>query len=196
MMILLDMDEVLADFVGGALRVHGWNWERLLERKEPGAWSILEPMGLNARQFWEPINRLGAEFWERLEPTPWFWSVVKLVENQGVPWLIVSAPSMHPECVAGKIRWLRRYFGETFDRYVFTPHKTALARPDNVLIDDRESTIIGFRRAGGKAILFPCSQNRLYTHDPIRYLKQRLSEVLSESPNVERVRHGSQVRAR
>lgn len=171
--ILLDLDEVLADFVGGCCRIHGVSREELERHWPPGQWSIVEPLGKalaekgklaedydwNEDDFWLEINYYSPQFWSTLEPTPWAKELVKLVESFTKDWHIVSAPSRSPESYTGKVRWLKAFFGQRFDRFALTPHKEIFACHNVVLIDDREENTRKFAEAGGWGVPFPSRHN-------------------------------------
>lgn len=173
MRILLDMDEVLCDFVGGALRVHGWTRKQLEQVWPVGTWSIIEPMGLTHDAFWKRIDAGGARFWRGLDPLPWAHDLIDWVTNTTDDWHIVTTPGHSVDCYVGKVRWLKWFFGERFDRFAITPHKHIFAAPHAILIDDKEETVRHFRRAGGRARLFPSRHNSLFefANDPVGYLK-------------------------
>lgn len=176
--ILLDMDEVLVDFVGGALRAHGWSRYDFYKRHTPGSWAIERTMGLTAKQLWEPINAAGEQFWLDLEPLLWASDVVELVESFTADWHVISSPSRCPTSYTGKVVWLKRYFGTDFDRFALTPHKQIFANPSAVLIDDRDSNRDEFIAAGGRAITFPSLHNRLYREpDPVNYVTRELEGI-------------------
>ena len=52
MLAFLDLDGVVVDFVGGALRQHGWN------DLDPAtvSWSFWQDKGLSDADFWESKN--------------------------------------------------------------------------------------------------------------------------------------------
>ena len=179
MIVLLDMDEVLADFVGGALAVHGWTRKQLEAVWPAGRWSIVEPMGLTEREFWLPINATGSAFWSNLAQTPWFHGLVEDVSLIAPEWYVVTTPSLDPRSCVGKTHWLRRNLGTLFDRFTFTAHKHLLARPDAVLIDDRQETVERFVAHGGQGILFPSRHNSLWCRaaDPVGYVTQQLKQM-------------------
>ena len=136
--IFLDLDEVLADFVGSALKIHGISREELETHREPGRWDITKPLGLSDDEFWEPIHAAGSGFWSGLDPLPWADELVGLVEETGVPWHVVTSPSRCPTCYDGKVRWLKDFFGADFDRFIISPHKEIYAGPGRVILDDRD----------------------------------------------------------
>lgn len=164
--LLLDMDEVLVDFVGGACRVHGTTREEIESFWPEGHWSVVEPIGaskgivLTEDRFWETIHKAGRDFWINLEPLPWLSELLKLVNGRS--WYIVSAPSRCPSSYDGKVQWLKNYFGARFDRFIISPHKYLLAKPGVMLVDDREKNVDEFIRHGGIGAVFPARSNSRY----------------------------------
>lgn len=170
MRILLDLDDVLADFVGGALRAHG------LPKRDPrplGAWSLTDPLRMTDAEFWKPLHEAGEGFWLGLQPLPWARDLLNFVSSITDDWHIVSSPSNCPSSHTGKIRWLRRFIGPTFNRFVLTGDKHLLAQGDVVLVDDRESTLRLFRSYHGMGCLFPTQGNRHHkmAADPMKFVR-------------------------
>jgi len=171
-LILLDMDEVLADFVGGALRANGWPPE---DPRTPGQWDLVEAMGIDEKEFWKPIWLDGADFWFNLGVLPQAREVVELVTSFGEDWLIVSSPPpppvFVPEVYRGKHTWLVWNFPGTEERLVVLPRerKCSLANRETVLIDDNPKTIKQFNNAGGVGILYPTS---------LFYLRKKLQSIM------------------
>lgn len=198
--ILLDMDEVLVDFVYGACRAHGVTLTQMLQHSQRGTWSIVEPIGwatgilssspsavFGDDEFWAPIAAQGAAFWRDLPALPWCMELVTTVRNllagRGDDWHIISAPSVHaPGSYAGKVAWLQGYFGTAFDRFALTPHKHIFACRNAVLIDDRPQNVDAFREAGGIGVLFPSPMNALakYSQDPVPYVKEVLLGIIAD----------------
>lgn len=180
MRILLDMDEVLCDFVGGACRAWGLTVEEVRQHWQVGQWDIVQPLnrilGIGTEDFWQRIDQTH-NFWLYLEPLPWMGQVLELVRTVTDDWAIVTSPSRNPLCCAGKMQWLQRHLGSTFRRFVFTGHKEYLVGPNTVLVDDREATVRKFIEAGSDGIVFPAHHNSKYRHmgDPITYLKWQLT---------------------
>lgn len=185
MILLLDMDEVLVDFVGGACKVHGVCRSHMEHYRVSGTWDITDALGraktagmsgLSNTQFWNPIHDAGVEFWENLEKLPWFEDVISWAESRFSEWYVVSAPSKETNSYTGKVNWLKRELGRDFDRLFITPHKELLAARDRLLLDDRMSNLDSFKQQGGEAMLFPTRGGPLYSlsHDPMSYLNQYL----------------------
>lgn len=172
--VLVDMDEVLVDFTGGALRVHGVEREKFQRGRRLGEWDVTKHLGMTHEEFWRPLTELGEIFWMGLQPLPWARALVEVLQEYD--WYIVSSPAWEPSSVSGKVRWLRRFFGHDFDSYVLTQHKELLANSSTLLIDDRTTTIDRFRDAGGVVILFPSLGNALHrmADEPVTYVKELL----------------------
>jgi hypothetical protein len=180
MRILLDVDCVLADWVPAACRAHGLTPEAVYAVWPAGEYGMDGPLAealrragrwpggalnrdaarpFTAEDFWAPLNG-SAEFWATLPKTPWCDDLVALALGLTEDVWLVSAPSRCPSSHLGKLDWVRRHFGDGFDRLVLTPHKYLLANPSAVLVDDRDDNVRAFRLAAGRATLFPAHHNR------------------------------------
>jgi hypothetical protein len=185
--VFLDADEVLFDFIGGAARVHGIESETLQAYRTPSQWDISRPLGelvlgrsFSQEEFWLPINHGGSEFWEKLSLLPWWEKLIQLVETYTTEWHIVSAPSRCPTSYTGKVKAFKKVFGQDFDRFILTPHKSLFAKPATILIDDREQNVTDFCDHGGSGLLFASMGNSLhaFADDPIRHLSDSLQSLL------------------
>jgi 5'(3')-deoxyribonucleotidase len=180
----IDMDEVLVDFVGGALKLFGWTKERFIQAHPQGLWDMTPTLEVTHRVFWDTIDKQGKGFWLRLEETPWIDHLLQWVEQNIGEWYIVTTPSFHYSSYSGKRLWLQKKFGRSFDRCILTKYKFLLAKPGTLLIDDRESSIQKFvytptlRETGGDGIVFPSLTNSLWANKdcPIDYLNSLLAE--------------------
>ncbi len=192
--ILIDMDEVLVDFIGGAAKALGLSREAVMNERKVNEWSItralrvlLDEPEFNDDKMWDVINGVGVGFWEELEPLPWIHDVLEVVQSHTADWHIATAPSRCDTSYTGKVRWLKNYFGPTFDRFVITPHKNLYARPSSILIDDRARNIDRFidvdcqrpLSARGFGVVFPTKGNPFheYVADPIPYLARSLTNA-------------------
>ena len=175
--ILVDMDEVLADFTGSALAVHGWTREQFEAERKPGVWDMTKTMGLTDQEFWNPINEIGQRFWEQITPLPTYKEIMKLVQQFTTDWFIVSSPSFCLGCIPGKQQWLSVYFGLVGrNRLIPTSYKHVMANDFTILIDDNEDNLKKFTEAGGHGILFPTKGNSLYkiSDNPVEHVKVML----------------------
>lgn len=170
----VDMDGVLADFIGGVEREFG---------REPGSlkasrtYDLHVPLNLS---YGALSNRLRTateanQFWLGLHPTPWAHELVKRFDFRSNAFILTSPWAGDYQCYAQKVEWCARYFDIGSDRVIPFPHKHLLAAPGRVLIDDLPGHCNDWCRAGGKAVLFPCQHNALWTpfydHNPSLVLR-------------------------
>lgn len=179
--VFVDLDDVLADFVGAALDLHGRR--DALATWPPGKWDIAEVLGMTDAAFWGPINGRTA-FWQTLELTPWAVPLNDALRSTGIPWTIATSPTHTAECVTGKVQWMQHYFGRDFARHAMIgAAKHLLAKPGHVLIDDCDANVVAFREAGGEAIIFPqpwnCAHGYAAPDDKLQYVLSELAELVA-----------------
>ncbi len=189
MICYLDIDEVLVDFVGPALRLHDLDPDLVRAAWPEDTWSVTEVLGMSNTKFWKPINEMGSEFWENLPEKPWIDELLYLVSSTFEEAYLVSAPSHCTSSYQGKVNWIRKRFGNGFDKFVLSSHKHLLGYPGAVLIDDRPKNCVAFEQGppggiGGKYVLFPMTgnANARYLDNPIKYVKELLPNVLDQNP--------------
>ncbi len=168
MKAFIDMDGVIADFIGAALVLHG-RPELYTLASSKGVWDTEKLLGITAKEFWEPLN--GAEFWSKLPKTPEADGIVALVEaavgKENVA--ILTAPASSENCIPGKYKWIRRHFPQFSKRIIFASCKEFMASPERILIDDRDSNVDAFNYAGGKGLLLArdWNQDHKYADDTL-----------------------------
>jgi 5'(3')-deoxyribonucleotidase len=190
--VLLDLDCVLADFIGAACRAHGVCWAAVEPHAPVGRYGITPAIGkalgrdpFTEAEFWSRINGHW-DFWCGMDRLPWARDVADLVRSVTDDWWVVTGPSRCDFCVTGKLRWCRRFFDVGhFDRLIPTHAKHLLANPHTLLIDDSDANVDSFRappapHAGGAAILFPAHHNTLHDlrADPLRHVRESLDYYL------------------
>lgn len=181
MRILLDMDGVLVNFVKGVCDLWEVSEEKLRTHWEIGTWDLVAPLGktidtpLTKSDFWIALENR-PQFWAGLEEMSWLDSLLNLA---GEDFHIVSAPGGCASSYRGKIQWLKRRFGNRFDRFAITPYKHLFARPDALLIDDKDENVETFVRAGGHGIIFPTYHNSKHAHrdTPLAYVSEQLDRI-------------------
>ena len=174
MKICLDIDGVLADFVGGAGKVVGY---------DPAVvtiWDYYHLVGKTEDEFWAIVDAAGAEFWADLPSYPWRQKVYDYCSSLGDT-ILLTTNSKHHKSAEGKVLWMQKYFGENFRNYLMGPKKEFCAHENTVLIDDSDANCEKFRKHGGNAILFPrpWNENRGIA-DPIQYTFCELHELASD----------------
>lgn len=172
--VFLDLDGVLVDFVGGALRAHGKPASCLI----PGKWHVEVGMGLSPEAFWAKCR--GHRFWSTLDWTSDGKYVLNLVSRHlPVPlWLLTSHSDDDGAC-SGKYAWLCRELNCLRRRAILCPDKRAVSRPGALLIDDSDDNVEMWCAMGGEAILLPRFWNSRHeaAHYALEYLETRLTEL-------------------
>jgi 5'(3')-deoxyribonucleotidase len=165
MRILLDMDGVLADFVGGMCRAHGR--ENPYARPEARGTYQLNFWDMTPEEFWDKAD---FDFWANLDKLPeadalvnWAGGMVGF-DNVG----ILSAPckTRREECEAGKLRWVLEHLPKiALGNVIFEPEKAKHANPRTILIDDYDVHVRAFNLNGGVAYLWPADWNVAHAYD-------------------------------
>jgi hypothetical protein len=160
--IYLDMDGVMADFVGAVLdtwrlsvpsgSVLGVPVRRRLDESDIDAWAIEDRLGVRRDDFWQTIGL--HSWWADLEAYPWATPLFEMLSFYGgITYL--SSPSKSLGTLSGKLDWIQRRHGRGFTDWIFTNHKEHVAGPGKILIDDSEKNCDAWESKGGYAILFP-----------------------------------------
>ena len=87
---------------------------------------------------------------------------------------------LNPGSWPGKVEWVHRYFRTFEKRLIITQApKSLLAKPDTLLIDDRDKNIEEFIAAGGQAILVPRPWNELHgwAGESLQVVRNSLEEL-------------------
>lgn len=166
--IFLDMDGVLADFKGGVEICFETDLSKYM------SYDLHTPLGLTLSEFWGRISDLGPVFWEQLPYLDHAMKVYKLCITYADTWFLTS-PSQDRKAYEGKVLWLHRVLGLSLpyavDRILVTKHKSLLANPNSMLIDDLEHNVLNFVEAGGLGFLFPAPWNDKANLDPMIQLE-------------------------
>lgn len=167
--IFLDLDDVLNCFTMSALRHVGcpvgifdysrfdpaWGWDIVAAANKLHPSRVFTEAG-----FWGAIRR---EFWASVPPSRELSLVFQCADYVGAENVcILSSPTLDPDCLAGKLEWIQRFLPKRYQRqYLIGPRKHFCARPDALLIDDRDQNVKDFIACGGQAILMPRPWNSL-----------------------------------
>jgi 5'(3')-deoxyribonucleotidase len=146
--VLFDLDGVLADFTGSAVRLHG------LRDANLQSWDWWIRCGLSDEEFWQPIRN--PDFWANLEPLAdgmdMFDRVATVTDRHRVG-ILTSAQI--PGATDGKRAWVKRHLPGFEDNLLTGTAKHLLAAPNKVLVDDSDKNVVAFVGQGGKAVLVP-----------------------------------------
>jgi len=173
--ILLDLDGVLVDFLGGACRLHNKTYDghphdpKNQVSQKP--WEIEPIFGMTAPALWEPMGR---DYWRNLKPLDHCHKVVEILSRkfgEGNICLLTS-PIRTDGCIDGKMDWIREHLPQFRRRFLVGPAKQFCASPRHCLVDDRTFNIEGFKGVGGHGFLFPAPWNGRFKERPVKALQQ------------------------
>jgi 5'(3')-deoxyribonucleotidase len=158
--VALDMDEVLADWIGEVCRC--WNAEYPDEQCTPDAitsWDIAAQLGKGGKSFISGLMGM-IGLYRRLKPVDGAINGVNVLLDAGHEVLIVTAlPPNAPFAPKEKLEWLAEFMPRVSSGNVFFCNRKELIDAD-VLVDDRAETIETWTCTGRPAILFDKPHNR------------------------------------
>lgn len=178
--IFLDMDGVCCDFVSAALQLHGVEPTYRIENWPKGTFEICDILNLTQEEFWEPIRQAGVDFWFGLVEYPYFRPLVEQLSEVAAV-VFLTSPFYDADAAKGKVLWLQKHFGGTFDNFIITRKKFHCAMPGVVLVDDHPKHCEVFRANGAGAVLFPQPWN-----DAVPYTDVVVDTVVSVKRAFER----------
>lgn len=178
--IYLDIDGVCTNFIEACIKANGFNSDEVLKlwkNEYRGEFRAFKVLGISNKVFWKNIETTGEEFWSNMEPYPWFLDLYKKLNEIGKVHFL-SSPSMAPNSLSGKLKWLQKYFGRDFRDYIITPNKELLAHKNAYLIDDYPRNVEKFKESGGNGILFPQYWNtKEIINDKIEYVLSIIKNI-------------------
>ncbi len=179
--VCLDMDGVLTDFMAASHKFHGLEYDYDKYPYELGDWDTLPPSTatMTGRMFWDSLDE---DFWADMPPMPGARELLTILEETfGKDNIyLLTAPTLSPQCLSGKVRWIQRYMPEYDRRYLIGPSKGLCANPHTLLIDDADHNVKSFRAMGGQAILIPRKWNALhkYADKPLAIFTRSLQHIM------------------
>jgi 5'(3')-deoxyribonucleotidase len=173
--ILLDVDGILADFVGAVLK--------LVNKPEVQVdrWDFHEQLGMTAKEMWATIDLVGHDFWADMPKLQWAHDIVGVIAYYEMvsKTMLCTSPSLWDGCNDGKVAWIKKNFSVFQRRFIITPCKHLL-RGDFILIDDSDENCEKFWENRQEAILFPqmWNANRHRYDERIEYVSDQLGLIL------------------
>lgn len=154
--VLLDVDGVLADYVGGVCYAAWEKANAVANEKDVTEWSIEDSLQLNEEQRAIVKRAIRAPgFCACLKPIAGSRLAVRTLLDRADVYF-VTTPTDSPFWMHERTAWLQDYYGAAFDKIIFT-HEKHLVRGD-VIIDDKLSNVLGTDRAA--SILWATNQNK------------------------------------
>lgn len=178
MIIYLDLDSVLVDFVRGYCSLVNRDHDETVKNWKLGSHRMEDSLDISRGEFYEILNSASEDYWANLEFYHYGLDFYQYCCSKG-PTLFLTKPTSEPSCLAGKLKWMHKHFGKDFHNYVITPHKWTCAKPTAILVDDLEHNINLFKEHGGKTILFPALTNSRHQDlGNIELIKKELDDLL------------------
>lgn len=168
--IFLDLDDVLADFVGEMCR------EFNVKYAAATSWELHNACGVTKFEWFRWLKTREARFWERLKVQPWANPLVQYCKRIA-PTSIATARNSSRAACASVGPWIVNHLGAL--PWAILDDKHLLAQPGRALIDDNEHKVERFREAGGVGILFPRPWNSASqdTHRALEAVVRQLMEM-------------------
>ena len=151
--IFLDMDGVLTDFVGHALKFHGSDMD--IKDWPTGEWDIAKVLGLGPKAFWSKLDC--REFWMEMPLYDHAEELLQLCKDTGFEVVILSSPARGC-CASCKLEYAHENFFRT--KVILANDKTPLAHSvKTLLIDDHDGNHDKWTETGGFCHIFPRKWN-------------------------------------
>lgn len=154
MKIFLDLDGVLVDFRRGVCEAFG--------RDDPSTnWTFWED--------WEGVTsgmvnaKCNDYFWKYLDWTHDGQEIERAVRDKFEDIYLLTTPMPNTGSGTGKLEWIKHHMPWAYSRTIISyAPKSLMAKPDTLLIDDKDENIADFVAAGGRGILVPREWNELH----------------------------------
>lgn len=149
--ILLDLDGVVIDYVGGCIDWFGLKThEGVMHEWDSVLKTYKKQTGKSKSDFFREQTE---EFWLGLKMYPWASDLLELLAPYKP--VILTSPTLTNAGL--RQRWINKNMKDYFDekRYLIGPAKWAAAHPGALLIDDKPDNIRKFSAAGGQVMFFP-----------------------------------------
>lgn len=183
--VFLDMDGVFVNFLGGLHKALSVPYNYDPYPYEKGKWNMLTDIrGFDdiPATFKECDDCCTWDFWRFLEWMHDGRKILRAISNRfdANQIYLLTTPMPNIESASGKMMWVRDKLPVYLKHTIITQApKHLLARPDTLLIDDKDENVDGFREAGGKALLVPRPWNRAYVsaNQTVEVVKEFLGRI-------------------
>jgi len=153
--IFCDLDGVCSYWEESAASVCDIDFKNEEIRKQLKNGGCIEDFIGGEKKMWKLIDDAGEDFWRNMEILPWAKKLYNELNKRTEDFCFLTSPSLDPISVSGKIKWLRKHFGDNFKDFLIGSNKYLCASPNSLLIDDNEKKCKKFKEYGGKVFLWP-----------------------------------------
>lgn len=172
--VFIDMDGVVADFVGGACKLHGLDnvyYEPDFEYHKDAYDVNSFSNGMDPKEFW---GAMGYDFWANLDKTSEADELIEFLKKRfGVHNLcFLTSPILTKGCADGKREWVKKHYPDipvliSCRAAGGEPPKWMAAGPVSVLIDDSDTNIDLWCEHGGVGHVWPRPWNKAYKNESV-----------------------------
>lgn len=173
MIILLDVDGVICNFIDGIIKLHNWP----INHDDVSCWDYHKTFNVSDRDMWKPTE--DGKWWTTLDEYEWAQELVSKLRSYDEV-IFCTSPNLDSSCPSQKVKWLRDkgFMPHYKNEYQIGKRKELNAKSGAILIDDSDKNVERYRGHGGIAILFPqpWNKNKNYTVDRVNYTLQCLRD--------------------
>lgn len=181
--VFIDMDGIIVDYIAGIRKL--FNVPDVYENPDNlgifSLASILEKQyGISKVEFYK---QRGQDFYAKLGWTPEGPKILELLEEKfgKKNCHILSAPGFNPCDYAGKAQWIIDNIPDYMygKRFILNSDKSIEANSERLLVDDKDTNISGFIKAGGKGILVarPWNAKFGFANETLEDFKKELENI-------------------
>lgn len=164
--IYCDLDSVLVNFDLGFERLTGKHTKHHDLQEKEIFWNTfrkaLNESKLPEKDYWSQLPWMpdGKELWDYIKKYKPYLLTAPSV-NRELPYEL-RYKIEHNECMQGKNIWIEQLDNRNKIFFKSAKHKSDLAKPDRILIDDREDTIYNWIQNGGIGILHTSAKETIH----------------------------------
>lgn len=137
--ILIDADDVLADFMGAALKLINDTLGADYQRHQIDKWDIFDALGIPEQQFILDDAVINNRFCANIEPIPGAREMVDRLQHAFGNVYVVTSPYDAPNWMNERQKWLEEHMGVPLDFQLHARAKHTVA--GCVLIDDKPQNL-------------------------------------------------------
>lgn len=178
--IFLDMDGVVAFWEKSAAKTLDidLNDEKIREEIKNG--KRMETYVGGDENMWPLIKKEGDEWWENIELLPWAKRLYNMLKEKADYFSFLSSPSNDPLCASGKVKFLRKHFGDDFKDFLIGRNKYMCASKNALLVDDDKGKTKKFKKFGGYIFQWPSPLELLDGDIDVEETFDELSDYIKE----------------
>lgn len=178
MKVFIDVDGVLANFLGGVHKALGVPYSYVQYPYDKAKWHMLTDIP-GVDKFTKVDDLCNKQFWSNLAWMHDGEDILDAIQKKFIETYLLTTPMPNPGSGTGKLWWIKQQVPKLYKKTILSyAPKSLLAGPDTLLIDDNDENIAEFVAAGGHGILVPRPWNALHgwADETLQVVKNSLEE--------------------